>query len=243
MNSYLSEQTIEICYILTGVAGEDAYARLFPRLTPLEQARALQFLLLKDRLAFSAGRLLIRKLLSQYGTEPPGGWSLVENAYGKPAIAPKSGSEDIRFNISHSTGVVVAALARERDIGVDVELVVYEEGDYLDLARTQFTATEFKLLEALHGRQRSEAFFSLWTLKESYAKARGIGLSLSMSDFAFSLDPPSISFASQGSEKPDHWFFWQDQLSTSHVLAIAAQRLPEEQLICCIRQMSLRELF
>jgi hypothetical protein len=69
-----------------------------------------------------------------------------------------------------------------------------------------------------------------------------MGLSIALSEFAFSLEPPAISFSPQATEKPDDWFFWQDQPSSSHLLAIAAQRQPEDQLICCKEQIALREL-
>jgi 4'-phosphopantetheinyl transferase len=242
MSSCLSNQKLDVRYVFLSGAGDEEYARLSSHLNPDERAQADRFLLLKDRLAFSTGRVLVRKTLSEYGTEPPGGWRFESNFYGKPAIIRVPETADLRFNISHSAGIAVAAFSLGREIGVDVECVE-QKVDCIELARSQFSAAEVELLEALPEQRQSNAFFALWTLKEAYTKARGMGSSIAFSEFAFSLEPPTISFSSQAVEKPDHWFFWQDQLSRSHLLAIAAPRQPEEQLICCKEQVELSELF
>jgi 4'-phosphopantetheinyl transferase len=242
MSSCLSNQKLDVRYVIMDGAGDDEYDRLSSQLNPVERAQANRFLLLKDRLAFSAGRVLVRKILSEYSIEPPGGWQFESNLHGKPAIIRFPGTTDLRFNISHSTGIVVAAFSLGCEIGVDVEYIE-QKVDCLELARSQFAAAEIELLEALPQQRQTDAFFALWTLKEAYTKARGVGLSIAFSEFAFSLEPPTISFSPQTAEKPDRWFFWQDQLPSSHLLAIAAQRQPEEQLICCKEQIDLRELF
>ncbi len=242
MSSCQFNHKLDVRYVFMSDAGDDEYARLSSHLNPVELAQANRFLLLKDRLAFSAGRALVRKILSEYSIEPPEGWRFEPNLYGKPAIVCIPEIADLRFNISHATGIVVAAFSLEREIGVDVEYIE-QKADYLELARTQFAATEIELLEALPHQQQTDAFFALWTLKEAYTKAQGMGLSITFSEFAFSLEPPTISFSSQATERPDDWFFWQDRLSPSHLLAIAAQQQPGEQLICCKEQIDLRELF
>jgi 4'-phosphopantetheinyl transferase len=242
MSSCPSNQKLDVRYVIMNGTGDDEYARLSSQLNPVERAQASRFLLLKDRLAFSAGRVLVRKILSEYSIEPPGGWQFESNLYGKPAIIRFPGTADLRFNISHSTGIVVAAISLGREIGVDVEYIE-QKADYLELARSQFSSAEIELLEALPQQRQTNAFFALWTLKEAYTKARGMGLSIAFSEFAFSLEPLAISFSPQTAERPDDWFFWQDQPSSSHLLAIAAQRQPGEQLICCKEKIELRELF
>jgi 4'-phosphopantetheinyl transferase len=241
MSSCLSNQKLDVRYVMMNGAGDDEYDRLSLQLNPVERAQASRFMLLKDRFAFSAGRVLVRKTLSEYSIEPPGGWQFESNPYGKPMIIRSPGTPDLRFNISHSTGIVVAAFSLGREIGVDVEYIE-QKIDCLELARSQFSSAEIELLDALSEQRQVDAFFALWTLREAYAKARGIGLSIGFSEFAFSLEPPAISFSPQTAEKPDCWFFWQDQPSSSHLLAVAAQRLPEEQLICCKEQIDLQEL-
>jgi len=73
MSSRLFNWKLDVRYVFMGDAGDEEYARLSLHLNPGECAQANRFLLLKDRLAFSTGRVLVRKILSQYATEPPGG--------------------------------------------------------------------------------------------------------------------------------------------------------------------------
>ena len=242
MSTDLSALTIGVWYLLTLEAGKDAYNRLLPRLSVGERARADEFRFVKDKLNFAASRVLLQRMLSEFSNIPAGGWSFVQNDYGKPALSPASGMESIRFNISHTAGALVVGVARDRDIGVDVELVKHKGIDCLDVARSQFAIAEFELLQNLEGQDRHEAFYSLWTLKEAYTKARGIGLCLPLSDFGFRLNPPSIVFSPEFSERRGSWFFWQDRISAEHVLAVAAEQYPDEKLICDPRQISLQEL-
>jgi 4'-phosphopantetheinyl transferase len=242
MSFCLSNRSLDVSYVLTGGAGETSCARLLPQLTPEDRARAARFLLVKDQLAFCVGRVLVRRLLSQYAPEPAGGWRIAQSEFGKPALLPAPGVPDIRFNISHSTGVVAVAISLEREIGVDVESVD-DKIDFLEIARSQFSFVEVELLESLSRQSQRDAFFTLWTLKEAWTKARGTGLSLSLSDFAFTLDPLTISFSPQLALDPKAWFFSQDRLSPTLRLAIAAQRRPEEQLTYSKREVRLAELF
>jgi 4'-phosphopantetheinyl transferase len=242
MNACLSNGSLHVSYVLTGSAGDQACARLLPQLTPEDRARAARFLLVKDQLAFCVGRVLVRRLLSQYAPEPAGGWRIAQNEFGKPALVPTPGLPDIRFNISHSTGVVAVAISLDREIGVDVESVEHQV-DFLDIARSQFSFVEVELLESLSKQSQRDAFFTLWTLKEAYAKARGAGLSLSLSDFAFTLDPPTICFSPQLAEDPRAWFFMHDHLSPTLQLAVAARRRPDERLAFSRHEVPLTQLF
>jgi 4'-phosphopantetheinyl transferase len=233
---------IDVRYVFTGDVGDEEYASLLPKLSPDEQSRARQFLFLKDRIAFAVGRALVRSMLSKFTDRAPTTWRFQQNSHGKPEIAPAQGIPDLRFNLSHSAGIVVAAFSLgRRDIGIDVENL---EGkpDYLDVARSQFSTAEIELLESLSGQHQRHAFLALWTLKEAYAKARGVGLSISLSDFAFSLDPPAISFSIASPHGPDDWFFLQNNPSASHIMAVAARRRPGEALDCRCTQVAMSEL-
>jgi len=233
---------IDVRYVLTHDAGDDEYARLLPQLNPDDRARAARFLLLKDRIAFAAGRILVRRLLSQHAPEPASGWQLTQNAFGKPALAPHPGLPDLRFNVSHTKGVVAAALTFGREIGIDVESLDHPV-DFLEIARSQFSFVEVELLESLAKQNQRDAFFALWTLKEAWTKARGAGLSIPLSDFAFTLDPLGICFSPQLAEDPHAWFFLRDRISPTLQLAIAAHRRPHERLTCSKHEVPLTDLF
>ena len=83
------------------------------------------FILSSDRLIFLATRVLVRQVLSRYESVAPDAWTFVANAHGRPEIAgPKS---ELRFNLSNTPGLVVCAVTREVDVGVDVEIARADE--------------------------------------------------------------------------------------------------------------------
>ena len=92
---------------------------------------------------------------------------------GKPYLKDKGGSSagGIYFNLSHSGDYVVLAVA-DNEVGVDIEKVT----PYSDaVAARCFTQRE---LEYLQSKRTNEAFYRLWTAKESVMKASGLGFSL-----------------------------------------------------------------
>ena len=99
------------------------------------------------------------------------------------------------FSLSHSGDWAVCALANSL-VGVDVEK--YRPIRVLTLARRYFLPAETAWLESLPEPERNRAFFRLWTAKESYLKAQGLGLpalqSLSITAGSFLLGPPPWRF-------------------------------------------------
>ena len=90
--------------------------------------------------------------------------------------------------------------------------------------------------------QQRKTFLALWTLKEAYLKARGVGLSEPLSEFSFKLNPPSIAFSNADANRPEHWFFAQQELASSHLLAIAVERHSAHNILYRLTQMNLAEL-
>lgn len=227
MMDSLSAPRISVLYVRTDACGDELYAPLFAQLNPAEQARAQRYLFLKDRLALAVGRALVRATLRQCGALGAD-LEFVLNAYGKPELPPDS-TCNLRFNISHCTGLVAAAFAVGRAVGVDVEFESRDSAG-VDIARSYFAPDEVRFLESLPEEHRRRAFFSFWTLKESYIKARGLGLAIPLKDFAFTLDPPRIHFSPAIQDEPRDWCFWQRRPTPAHPMAIAAQRRDGEKL-------------
>ena len=97
------------------------------------------------------------------------------------------------------------------DIGVDVERLSRVTKPSL-IADRFFAPAEVAALRALPEPQQRQRFFELWTLKESYIKARGLGLAIPLHQFWFAEpdgDPVAISF---GPELPDDPHAWQFRL-------------------------------
>jgi 4'-phosphopantetheinyl transferase len=173
------------------VPAEEA-ARLYETLTPDERTRSTRFRFERDRQRFIVARGVLRDLLARYLQTQPGQIGFVYNAFGKPELGPESGSR-LTFNLSHSAGLALIAVATASSVGVDLEYI-QEHTDYADIARRFFSATEVDYLTALPSHLHAEAFFSCWTKKEAYLKASGEGLAIPLNSFSVpqTTDPADI---------------------------------------------------
>lgn len=163
--------------LLDGAAAEACAALL----TDEERARWMRFRFEKHRREFLATRALVRNALSHYKRLPPAAWRFKANDHGKPATDPDCG---LRFNLSNATGLVVCLVAEDGEVGVDVESPARADV-MLRVAKEAFSAREREQLEMLADDEKLERALTLWTLKESYIKARGMGLKLPLEKFSF----------------------------------------------------------
>lgn len=146
-----------------------------------EEARWQRFKFERHRRESLATRALIRSALSCSRPMAPQAWRFVQNAHGKPAIEPDCG---LRFNASNSVGLVVCLIAEAAEVGVDVEALTRAE-TMLNVASEVFSEAERAQLSSLSQEQQLDRALSLWTLKEAYIKARGMGLALPLKKFSF----------------------------------------------------------
>ena len=153
---------------------EQLYRRLYTDLDVSRRAKADRFRFEKDkRLSVAAGALLQYALQMENVREP----SFDVTSNGKPYLV---GEESLHFNLSHSEGMVMCAIA-EKEVGCDVE-----KKAVLNRRLAEYVMTEYEL-ERIYGFERDteqqEMFFRLWTLKESYMKATGLGIRLEPKSF------------------------------------------------------------
>lgn len=142
---------------------------------------------------------------------------LTYNANGKPLL---QGVDDLHFNNSHSGKWVVSAIS-PLPVGIDVELI--SEMD-LGIASHCFSHQEFLDLSALDDDQsRLEYFFDLWTLKESYIKAVGLGLSMELSSFTIRKNSQSIQLHTSSTSKYPPCFFKQYEVDSRYKMSICTQ--------------------
>jgi 4'-phosphopantetheinyl transferase len=164
-----------------------------------ERARAGRFHFQKDREHFVVARGVLRAILGGYLDIEPGQVRFCYGAHGKPTLAQGAGKPVLRFNLSHAHGLVLYALARGRELGIDVEhlrpQLVNER-----VAEQFFSRGEVAVLRGLPADEQQKAFFDCWTRKEAYIKARGEGLSLRLDQFEVSLAPgaPAALLSSDG---------------------------------------------
>jgi 4'-phosphopantetheinyl transferase len=130
----------------------------------------------------------------------------------------------VHFNLSNTPGLVVCAVGGVEALGVDVEDTERRtEPDAI--AHRFFSVSEAEELLALPtDAQRRARFFALWTLKESYIKARGMGLAIPLGRFSFSLGPDEdigIAFDPRLEDDPACWHFALLRAPPRHLVAVA----------------------
>lgn len=163
-------------------------ARLARALAPDELQRANRFYFPRDRRQFIVGRATLRLILGRYLRVAPEQIGFAYSAYGKPALVWPDDQEQYQFNLAHSAGMALYAVARARAVGVDIERI-RDDRDHQQIAARFFSPAEHAQLQALPVELRTTAFFHCWTRKESYIKAHGAGLSMPLDLFTVSLVP------------------------------------------------------
>ncbi len=146
-------------------------------LSPEESRRAARFAFEQDRHRFILAHGILRTLLGEYLQQDPGGLNFRCGEYGKPALIPdQHASKSLYFNLSHSGDYCLCAVALDREVGVDIEMV-RRDVECLRLAERFFTPREYDDLRQAPEEGRHARFYRYWTCKEAYLKARGLGLS------------------------------------------------------------------
>lgn len=151
-------------------------------LSPDEIERAHRFYFKRDQYTFIVSRAATRKILGAYLHAPPGELLFSYGAKGKPELAGGYNRAGIKFNVSHSGGFALLAVARGLCLGVDIE-IVNEEFAREGIAEEFFSPNEIVALRTTALDARVQTFFSLWTRKEAYIKALGTGLSVPLNSF------------------------------------------------------------
>ena len=145
----------------------------------------------------------LRALLSKHGSLLPNEWRFEYGEKGKPRLSYTQFKQTgIHFNLSHSgdwllVGICVPKAEKRNNLdavefGVDIERCRSSTNIHAILSH-YFSEPEKAALLALPAQLQRERFFDLWALKESYIKAKGLGLALSLKSFAFDFAPLSES--------------------------------------------------
>jgi len=188
-------------------------------LSPDEHKRAERFLVEESRRQFIFSRAVLRQLLGACLNTTPSALSFCYHPHGKPFVH-QSG---LCFNLSHSGQLMVIALARGCDVGVDVEWL-HGRTDWSLLAERIFSSRELRELRALPASNQREAFFNGWTRKEAYLKATGEGLTDDLRAIEVTLSPgqePRLLGLPAGPEAVRQWRLEEIPLSSEFAGAVA----------------------
>jgi 4'-phosphopantetheinyl transferase len=195
-------------------------------LNAAERAQQQRFYFADDRLRYLVTRAMVRTVLSRYASVAPADWTFTQNDYGRPLIGGGA-APGLCFNISHTRGLIALAVARGREVGVDVENVALRQPS-IEIADHFFSAPEVAALGALPESMRQQRFFEYWTFKEAYIKARGMGLSLPLDRFSFDFPAARavrLSVDDALGDDAGRWHFWQCRPTPDYLLALCGERL------------------
>ncbi|MEU0102074.1 4'-phosphopantetheinyl transferase superfamily protein [Streptomyces sp. NPDC006267] len=208
-----------------------------PVLSAEERNRADQFYFQHDRAQFVMARSLLRRCLSQYVDIEPSAWEFEFNAFGKPAVHHRLGV-DLDFNLSHSRGMCMLGVTRERPIGVDVEKRDARIS-LPDLIHQVMSEPEIEELRRLPARAWKSRFLDVWVFKEAYAKARGQGISLPLQDISFLFPDgrtPELALKPSLADRPDNWLYDFIKVPADFHAAICIGRRRDEELRLVVRE-------
>jgi 4'-phosphopantetheinyl transferase len=192
-----------------------------------ERERGRQFRFERDRQQYAVAHGCIRHLLTLYLGGDPSTFQFSMGSHGKPCLPHTA----LRFNLAHCEGLVLIAIAKGQEIGIDVENA--RAKIQADVISGQFfSVAERKQLAALGPSERITGFFCCWTLKEALLKAAGMGLRRSPKDFSVSLPcgrrRPVVLDTAHTCRDLQSWYLHRVAAPPGYVAALAVERNPCE---------------
>ncbi|MBX9653470.1 4'-phosphopantetheinyl transferase superfamily protein [bacterium] len=204
--------------------GTPAVTRLIECLSSEERDRARKFAFDRDRDVYHLAHGMLRTVLSKYDNREPSEWRFVANRHGKPSIEGFN-FRSLQFNISHTAGLAVVGVTCGSEIGVDVESLSRTRVR-IEVASKAFAPAEReKVLAILDESAKRKRFFEIWTLKESFIKAKGVGLSLALDQFWFDWKKEEFEFCVVAAlqENPTDWQFHLMSEVSDYLIAVASR--------------------
>lgn len=179
-----------------------------------KRARIKKFYRIEDQQRALIGDILIRFLLCNKLLLDNKALIFDKTEFGKPFLV---NDHKIHFNISHSGEWVLGAV-HYLPVGVDVEKI--QPLDY-QLAARFFSEDEYLNLNNKEGQAKLEYFYEIWTLKESYIKAVGKGLSIPLESFSININEAAINVETvKGTGK---YYFNRYNLDERYKIAVCAR--------------------
>ncbi len=190
-----------------------------------ERAQHKRFIPEAKRHEYLVTRVIVRTVLGEMLGLAPAALNFSVNQWGRPTLLPGlalGGSNlPLHFNVSHTDGLIVCLVSSAYEVGVDTELLT-RAPNLLALVPRVFAPIERAELAALPIAQQSKRAVVLWTLKESYIKARGMGLALALDGFAFRFEGERVLLEVEPALDDDgaRWQF-QTHLLGAHCVSTA----------------------
>ena len=191
------DQQIDLWYVRTQDVNDEPTLRACASLMLHdERVKHDAFVFDVHRHEYLVTRALARAVLGEHLERAPADLDFALNAHGRPELSPPSTTH---FNLTNTTKLVVCAVVSHREVGVDAE-PLDRAADILELSGSVFTSHERDLLGRLEIAARHRRAVELWTIKEAYIKARGLGMTLPVERF-------EVHFGTEGSNRIELRFF------------------------------------
>lgn len=193
----------------------DAISAFMPIISEGRRRKVEKFIQQNDKNRSILAEVLLKYILSKHYDVL---WNEIKfeyNEFGKPFLV---GREDIWFNISHSGDWIICGVSNA-PIGVDVEHI---SNDILDIAKRFFTIEEYRYIQGQVPDKQNEAFFKIWTLKESYIKCVGKGLTIPLESFSINLFNDLIQLYIEGILSSSYTFV-SEKLDEDYYMAICVK--------------------
>ncbi len=177
---------------------------------------------------FILTRGILRIILSKYLDITPQEIIFNYSEKGKPYIETSLNQNEIQFNLSHSENLVLYAITKQSQIGIDIEKI-RDNCNVTSLAKRFFTPNEYQIIKELNDQKKYQIFFQTWTLKEAYLKAIGLGLSGGLDSLLIdinSLDSDLIKFQINQQIVND-WLLKKIEIDSNFMAAIAIQTVTQ----------------
>lgn len=198
---------------VTGTLDKRVYERLLTYVSPDKNARIRRFYRMEDRIRGLMADILVRSIIIRETGMENQNIRFYTNDYGKPFLKDW---EDFQFNLSHS-GTWVVGVVDNRAVGIDVEQIQPID---LDISKNYFSPVEHRDLMAQENK--FAYFFTLWSLKESYIKIVGKGLSLPLNSFSIRFFSPGDIRIKAEDRLLEDIFFAQYPIHTEYKMAVCA---------------------
>ena len=200
---------VDVWLARPGAASAADLAACLALLLPDERARIEAFHFERHAREATVSRALVRRMLGAYTERAAEAFRYRLGPFGRPHVDPAC---DVAFSATNHPGLVACAIARTEEIGIDVEPLTRGD-DILGVAALVFSAPEIAALSALPLAARRDRAVSLWTCKEAYIKARGLGMSAPLLEIVVEFPAearPTLRFLSAIDEAEGWWLDTRD---------------------------------
>lgn len=197
---------------IDGKIEENEFAALLKKIDQEKQDRIKRFLQYQDKQRCLFAELLARAMIMEEKGIRNSEISFIAQSFGKPVLQ----GTHLHFNTSHA-GDWIVCVVDQQEVGIDVEQV-----DDIDLSISDNYFSKEEHQHIINYERPVEKFFDFWTLKESYIKFIGTGLSRSLNSFSIKfLDNDAIRVEADDSLLPDV-YCKQYPIADGYKLAVCA---------------------